>query len=61
VQITMQAVNGSAQSVASQPVLFTVPLPLAAQEVATPETELAPILAAGTNGHANGRVKPTRA
>jgi len=37
VQIVMQAVNGSAQSVASEPVLFTVPMPLDKTEVAMPE------------------------
>ncbi len=65
VQIVMQAVNGGAQSVASEPVLFTVPLPLAKAEVVTPEAELAPLLAVGTNGnsnrHSNGKVKTARA
>lgn len=60
VQLVMQAVNGGAQSVASEQVVFTVPMPSAQAEVAAPEAEIAPLLAVGTNGHSNGKVKALR-
>ncbi len=53
VQIIMQAVNGGAQSVASAPVVFTVPLPATAKP-AVSEAELAPVAAIVPNGTGNG-------
>jgi len=54
VQIVMQAVNGGSQSVASEPVLFTVP-PVAAvtTQPAISEAVLAPLAAISPNGNSN--------
>jgi hypothetical protein len=53
VQIIMQAVNGSSQSMPSDPVLFTMPV-VAAARAATTEVELAPLAAISPNGNGNG-------
>ncbi|MBA3607705.1 MAG: hypothetical protein H0W43_04215 [Chthoniobacterales bacterium] len=51
-EIIAQAVNGPAQSVASNPILMTMPSASATAESAT-DAELAALLAVGTNGNAN--------
>jgi hypothetical protein len=51
VQIIMQAVNGSSQSMPSEPVLFTMPL---AAKPETLLTEMAPLAAITPNGNGSG-------
>ncbi len=52
VQIIMQAVNESSQSVASDPVIFTMPGTAAkAEPAAAAEEELAPLAAISSNGN----------
>lgn len=52
-EIIAQAVNGPAQSVASNPILVTMP-PATAKPESAADAELAPLLAVGTNGNGNG-------
>ncbi len=61
----MQAVNGSAQSLASEPITFTTPLlaKAAAANVAEPKSATVPLLqeivvATNGNGHRNGDRMP---
>lgn len=58
VQVTMQAVNGNAQSVAGEPVAFTIPVTpvTSAPAVAQPELLSYAAVAPGTdgNGKTNG-------
>ncbi len=54
VQFVMEAVNGGSQGVASEPVLFTVPLMQAAAKPVVSEAELAPLAAIVPNGNGNG-------
>lgn len=51
VQIIMQAVNGSAQSVASEPVVFTVPVVSAPTEAKTDLAQPAPVATVASNGN----------
>lgn len=57
-EVIAQAVNGGAQSVASEPILVTMPATMAAiaakPETATTEAELAPLAAISPNGNGNG-------
>ena len=56
VQIIAQAVNGSLQGVASDPIVFTVPLPVAVEKkVQAPSTANAINAAVSSNGNGNGR------
>ncbi|MEO6871180.1 MAG: hypothetical protein ABI233_03045 [Chthoniobacterales bacterium] len=56
-EIVVQAVNGSSQSIASDPIIVVMPL-IAAPEVAAkltaPDAELAPLAAISPNGNGNG-------
>jgi hypothetical protein len=54
VQIIMQAVNGSSQSMASDPVLFTMPLAQADTRPTALVAEMAPLAAIAPNGNGNG-------
>jgi hypothetical protein len=52
-ELIVQAVNGSAQSVASDPILVTMPGVEAKAQPAA-EAELAPLAAISPNGNGNG-------
>lgn len=53
-EIIAQAVNGGSQSVASEPILVTMPATPAAAKPAVSEEELAPLAAIAPNGNGNG-------
>ncbi len=53
-EVIVQAVNGSAQGVASDPILVTMPATVAETKPAISEAELAPLTAITPNGSSNG-------
>ncbi|MDQ6860738.1 MAG: fibronectin type III domain-containing protein [Verrucomicrobiota bacterium] len=61
IQIIVQAVNGGLQSVASEPIKFTMPLAATAARASEPvvtEAVVVPVERNGSNGHTNGTRMP---
>ncbi len=59
-QIIVQAVNGSLQGVASEPIQFTMPLARATAKASEPvlSEAVVPVERNGSNGHTNGTRMP---
>ena len=53
-EVVVQAVNGSSQGVASDPILVTMPATAAETKTAISEAQLAPLNAITPNGSSNG-------